>query len=71
MIGEMLEELTGILEELGEDNPWHDKLGRFAKGGIKTAVMWSLYGKRFYIKKKKKGGKTKIFKIPARRKGWI
>ena len=50
---------AGVTEEiLGEDNPWHGSDGRFPKGGMKGAYIWSLYGKRKWLKKHSKTGKV-------------
>jgi len=55
-----------ILERLNEDNPWHNGGGRFAKGGHKTAEMWSLYGQRKTVKRGK-AGLVKFRKMGAKR----
>jgi rubredoxin len=55
-----------IIDKLSEDNPWHDKGGRFPKGGHKRAKMWSLYGKRHSVAMAK-GGMVKFRKLSKKR----
>lgn len=62
--------MLNVLIKLLEDNPWHDAGGKFAKGGHKTARMWSLYGKRKSVSKGK-GGKVSFKNLTKLRQSLI
>jgi hypothetical protein len=56
--------------KLGEDNPWHGANGRFPVQGKPNATVWSLYGKRRWIKKHPKTGKLYLKSINVNHKKW-
>lgn len=66
-------ELSYLGLPLDEANPWHDKGGRFPKGGKKNAIMYSLWGTKKYLTKRtaKKSGERVFAKKQTKYKSQV